>query len=204
LEDHKLSLVQFLDTHVVDKVLDITGYTPQTEEEKTVKQEARNARYEQIKHEPHQTWVSEFASRIMAILPIYAVHTVTAGEYNAIKTIGGRAAGMDYVNPSKSVGFAGFSHYLEGAGEKLGEAALKIAPESYKAFGTKERFNQHAQWLASDSCYTWLSATLTYAGTRILAPILGKKEIAEEPNTDINTPNRMGKINERIYELTPA
>jgi hypothetical protein len=180
LEDHKLPLVQFLDEHVVDKFLALTGHAPQTEAEQQQRDATRQQRYQQIEHEPHQTWASEFASRMMAVIPIYTAHTLTGGEYNIIKSGGARLAGVDYVNPDKNVGFAGVGNYLEKAGEYVGNKVLKVAPEAYRPFGSVDRFKQNAQWLTGDCCYTWVSATLTYLGSRLLAPILGKKEEGEE------------------------
>ncbi len=216
LEDHKLPIVRFLDEHVVDPLLHVTGRGPSTEEEKAKLTADRQARYAQIEHEPHQTWLSELASRVAAILPIYAIHTVTAGEYNIVKSAGARAAGVAYANPDKAVGFVGFDHYLDEAGEKIGNWALKKFPDIHEPFGSKgfnsvTRFKQHAKWLAADSCYTWLSATGTYLGTRLFASALGKHEAQEaaaaseiKPFKRVNAGSAQGKVKEDELQLSPA
>jgi hypothetical protein len=221
MEDNKRWLVEQLDHKVVDPINSIIGKAPKTDEAKAELEQKRQQRYEEIEAEPQQTWGSMLTSRIIALVPLYALHAAWWNENNAIKYAGGAIAGAEITNPSPEIGFGGVGHYAKKTGNLVGGKIYDILPDNWQGGITnhvtnhadkfaegadigKRWFSQKAEWLMFDYIYAFVAATTTEKLTGKLVKVFDKNNDEQEkpqPFSKVETAIHGGNLQDRFNHL---
>lgn len=159
--------------------------------------QAIEARYEEIRQEPKQTYLSEFVSRILAFVMNLGVIKAVVDKKNVLSSVGIPFEGLEEESAKLTVKNMEFLHdaeahpYIAEKTAKL-EAYLekgpKVAAEKLAKAGKgdeftpmtgKERLQSLLMLGYFDAACAAGSSTLQFIWTRILAPVLGKKEPCE-------------------------
>ncbi len=194
LEDRKEKIVHTLDDQIYGK------HAPEAVTQRV------EARHEQIKQDPHQTWSSELLSRAIGTPMIFGLYGQTAFKENALKKVGVKFEGMQhyeellgnkayiYAKEEAPELYKKFENYLEGAPKRLG--AIE-ASENEGSIGA-QRFKKGVGFTFVDFTYSLMMASIVFTWTRVLGPLIGIKKQGEaeqeSPNQPSPTPHKSSTV----------
>ena len=175
LEDHKLDHVKRLDNY----------FSPENQRTE-VEQAQFEARYHELEQEPQQTWTSELAGRMLAVIPTISIHHTFAPKDNIVSKFGKDFKGLNhyYRKYGNNIGDSLRNTHTVGKGvQKLDKAyarnlkeLAKKNPEQADHFTTDPsgitRSNALVENSIIDSFYSLLVASGTYVSTRFTNELL--------------------------------
>lgn len=156
------------------------------------------ARYEEIKQEPKQTWASEFGARILGFVMNFGIIGAFMGEKNAVNIIGLKFEGLEKESAKLTEGILEYAHNAEARPyiakkveqweERLGRTPRAVAEkmaaegraEEFPLITGKERLENLLNLSFLEAACTVSCTTMQFIWTRILGPILGKKPPQEK------------------------
>lgn len=156
------------------------------------------ARYEEIKQEPKQTWASEFGARILGFLMNFAVIGAFMGEKNIVNKMGIPFEGLEIESAKLTEKNLAYLHDAEARpyiAEKVAQwethlgrtpqaLAEKMAQEGraddFPPLSGKERLENLIKLTYLEVACTASCTTMQFIWSRILAPVLGKKAPQEK------------------------